>query len=660
MKIPKLLDTTLRDGSYVIDFQFTPKDTATIGAALDAADIDFIEVGHGLGLGAGMKPHMKAPAPDRGYLEAAAQAIKKNDWGMFFIPGIGTLEDIDIASSYGMKFIRIGTDVDRSEDAAPFIERAKKHGMYVAANFMKTYALDFDSVGKRAALSQNYGADIVCIVDSAGGMFPRDVEQYYHSIRNQSDVKIGFHGHNNLGMAMANTLKAVEIGCDVVDTSIRGMGRSAGNAITEMFLFSMDRMGMGLKSDVHKVLQIADEYIDPLLKNYQQINSIGVVSGYAQFHSSYMGKISQYADAYQVDPKKLIINVSNINKITVTDELVEQEAKKLKQVGNRHSRPVYAISIPEYNLREDNDFPTQLLAGIDLVNAMAKRYANKSVLNIVQDSSSKSPSVSQVVNEGNNFSVISLILKSKEEASIVRKLASERVDHLLLDIDNKHEESEEIISVFNDLRGTDKLVCYSDLEIWAKAVVTIVLHNIGQGKKVFAVGDSLLSRNVRSQLVNFNIELAPAESFSNGIIILFEPLPAAIFDKALKSCTHVIDAVLGSVQPNQLTPLLDKGISILRPQMHSYIHSEIDAQLSTNQKHITIQGVGTVNGIRIASGGFVASKGTVIVDNINRPRKIFGIANGQGFLLSDYEMDKADREKISNLGNLLAEKFSND
>ena len=113
--------------------------------------------------------------------------------------------------------------------------------------------------------------------------------------------------------------------------------------------------------------------------------------------------------------------------------------------------------------------------------------------------------------------------------------------------------------------------------------------------------------------------MVPADGFSDGIIILFEGLSEVIFDKALKSCTYVIDAVLGSVQPDQLSSLLDKGISILRPQMHSYIHSEIDAQLSTNQKHITIQGIGTVNGIKIASGGFVAAKGTVIVDVVTPP-----------------------------------------
>lgn len=656
----KLLDTTLRDGSYVIDFQFTPKDTAVIGGALDAADIDFIEVGHGLGLGAGSKPHMKSPAKDEKYLEAAANAIKKNAWGMFFIPGIGTLEDIDLAAEFGMKFIRIGTDVDHSETAAPYIERAKKYGMYVAANFMKTYALDFKGVGERAALSHKFGADIVCIVDSAGGMFPKDVEDYYKAIRDQSSVAVGFHGHNNLGLGMANTLRAVEIGCDVVDTSVRGMGRSAGNAITEMFLFSMDRMGIPLRTDVQQVLQIAEEFIDPLLKNYQQVNSIGIVSGYAQFHSSFMGKISQYADLYQVDPKRLIINVSRKDKIKVTDKLVEEEAQKLKQETPKKDKQVYAVSLPEYHFNANADFATQLQSGIELVNVMAKRYANRSVLNVVQSPAGLPASVSQVVNEGNNFCVISATVGSEADAKLIKDLALSKVTHLLLDADIKYPESKSIVAVFDEVATSATLLRYSDNEIWAKSIVSIVLKNIGINKEVFAVGESTLSHNVKTQLANFNISLLPAEKFSQGIVILFGKIDDTISEKLIKDGTLIIDAVLGSVSQKLMSLLGERNVGILRPQMHSYILAEIDAQLGTNQKHITIQGVGTVNDIRIASGGWVASKGTVIVDNVNRPRKIFGVANGQGFLLADFELSATDRETMKQLESLLAQKFSNE
>jgi hypothetical protein len=211
------------------------------------------------------------------------------------------------------------------------------------------------------------------------------------------------------------------------------------------------------------------------------------------------------------------------------------------------------------------------------------------------------------------------------------------------------------------MTDSGQLISYSDLEIWAKSIVSIVLKNIGLGRKVFAVGESSLAKNVKLQLANFDISLLPVNQYSEGIVILFDKLEKAVFEiMALQDGALIIDAVLGSVKEELMTLLAEKKISILRPQMHPYILAEIDAQLGTNMKHVTIKGVGTVNDIRIASGGWVASKGTVIVDNVNRPRKIFGIANGQGFLLGDQELDAHDRERIQKLEILLAQQFSND
>jgi 4-hydroxy 2-oxovalerate aldolase len=325
----KILDNTLRDGSYVVDFKFTAKDTEIIAAKLDEAAIPYIEVGHGLGLHAGTRADMKSADPDEAHLEAAKGVVKKGKWGMFFIPGFGRLEDIDTAAKYGMDFIRIGTNVTEVASSEPYIRRAKELGMYVFANYMKTYVMSADKVGETAALSASYGSDVVCVVDSAGGMLTNEVSDYFKAIRKHSDVRIGFHGHNNLGLAIANTLKAIELGADVVDTSVRGLGRSAGNTNTEMLLMVLMRMGIDLNIDVMKLFDLAEEHIDPILKNYQQVDSIGIISGYSSFHSSFQNKVMKYAAKYNVDPRLLIIKLTEHDKIHAPDELVESLAKSL-------------------------------------------------------------------------------------------------------------------------------------------------------------------------------------------------------------------------------------------------------------------------------------------------------------------------------------------
>src|SRR5437870_1510029 len=137
----QVVEATLPDGSYAINFSFTTADTAAIASGLEAVGFRWIEVGHGVGLGAGERGYGAAAASDEEYMQAASEALKRARWGMFCIPGIARLEDVDLAARYGMGFIRVGTNVTEVRDSEPFIRRAKEHGLYVAANYMKSYAL---------------------------------------------------------------------------------------------------------------------------------------------------------------------------------------------------------------------------------------------------------------------------------------------------------------------------------------------------------------------------------------------------------------------------------------------------------------------------------------------------------------------------------------
>lgn len=332
MNKPKILDTTLRDGSYVNNFQIDAESTYQIVKGLDEVGIDYIEVGHGLGMNATTYDNMKGICSDIEWMEASARGVTKSKWGMFFIPGIGRMEDIDLAASYNMDFIRIGANIDEFERAAPFIQRAKEKGLYVCANFMKTYALPYEDVAKVAADAASYGSDLVCIVDSAGCMLVEDVEGYVKAIRNVTDKEIGFHGHNNLGLAISNSLKAAELGVEVIDTSLRGMGRSAGNTVTEIFILVMKRMGIDLNFDIYKLLNIAEKYVDPILDGYKQTDSFSILSGYSKFHSSFTPIIEKYAGKHNVDARKLIVELCAVTCLHAPDELVEEIALSLKSV----------------------------------------------------------------------------------------------------------------------------------------------------------------------------------------------------------------------------------------------------------------------------------------------------------------------------------------
>ena len=336
-----VLDCTLRDGSYAIDYQFSQEDTARICEALEGAGVKFIEIGHGVGMN-GSQNHGRAKQSDEEYVKAAAEVIKKSKFGMFCIPGIARLEDLDMAASYGMGFVRVGTNVNEANQAEHFIRRAKKLRMHVSFNMMKSYALPPLEVVKQAALAASYGADVVSVVDSAGGMMPKDVREYVSVIKKKiKNIDVGFHGHNNLQLAMANSLAAVEAGATFVDATLQGIGRSVGNTQTEVLVLLLRKLGVSTGIDPLKIMDAGDRWIRPRMPIQSGIDTLSAVIGDSQFHSSFLKIVEKVAREENLDVRALIAAVSAIDLITVTEESAKKAAIRLKarkSVENRRLR----------------------------------------------------------------------------------------------------------------------------------------------------------------------------------------------------------------------------------------------------------------------------------------------------------------------------------
>ena len=332
MKKIKILETTLRDGSYAIDFSFSLKQTSDICVALQDAGFEYIEIGHGVGLNASSCGFGKAKQTDEEYLKAAASVLTKSKFGMFCIPGIARLEDIDLAASHGMGFIRIGTNVTESEKAEKFIDKAKSYGMFVAANFMKSYVMSPKEFAQRVKVTENFGADMVYVVDSAGGMFPENIKNYYEAIREVSNISLGFHGHDNLSLAVANSIYAAELDFDFVDSSLQGLGRSAGNAATESLVAAFLKKGINLDIDLLKTLKVGQDFVRPLIREKGR-DSLDFVAGFSEFHSSYMKYIDEYSLQYKINPAVLMIEVSKVDKVEVTSQMVKNVACKIKGIN---------------------------------------------------------------------------------------------------------------------------------------------------------------------------------------------------------------------------------------------------------------------------------------------------------------------------------------
>lgn len=320
----KIMDTTIRDGSYAVDFKFTCKDVSNIVSKLVNLGIEYIEIGHGMGLNASSPEHGISLYSDNEYIEAARKVAGNSKLGMFCIPGIARIEDLATAKEHGIDFVRIGISADKLENSKEYIIEAKKVGLTVMVNFMKTYVFTPEFIGEKAKSATELGADYVYLVDSAGCMLPEELCKYFEAIKREDNrIKVGYHGHDNLGMAVANSIACTEAGFDFIDCSFQGLGRSIGNTSTEMFVMALQRKhgNQYFNIDIPKLL----EYGYVSLKDFRNINlqnPLDLVCGYAGFHSSFLKDIFRCCCKYEVDPLRLIIAYSEVNKNTMDyDEL---------------------------------------------------------------------------------------------------------------------------------------------------------------------------------------------------------------------------------------------------------------------------------------------------------------------------------------------------
>lgn len=325
----EILETTLRDGAYMIDFQFTAEDTAVICGALEDAGFRTIEIGHGLGLGASGARWGLAAATDEQYLRAAAMSLKKSRFGTFFIPGIGKKEHLDLAKSYGMGFVRIGTNITQSEEAEEFIKYAKRLGLEVMYNAMKSYVASPEEVLRRMRQTVEWGADVVYLVDSAGAMMPFEVKGYVELLRANLDTRIGFHCHDNFKLGCANNLAALDAGATLLDSTMQGIGRSSGNPQTEVMVLLYEKIGISTGVDLFKAMKIGEDLVRPLMPVKSGVTPLDMIMGLTQFHSSFLPGIERAARKFDVDPKVLIMEVSRVERVNPSEELIATIAAKL-------------------------------------------------------------------------------------------------------------------------------------------------------------------------------------------------------------------------------------------------------------------------------------------------------------------------------------------
>ena len=323
-----LHDMCLRDGMHPKRHQISIAQMIDVATGLDEAGVPLIEITHGDGLG-GESVNYGFPAhADEEYLKAVIPRLKRARVSALLLPGIGTVDHLKMAKDCGVSTIRVATHCTEADVSEQHISVARKLGLDTVGFLMMAHMIDPEGLVRQAKLMESYGANCIYCTDSAGYMLPADVSSRIQALRSalKPETEVGFHGHHNMAMGIANSLTAIEAGAQRIDGSAAGLGAGAGNTPLEVFNAVCQRMGVETGVDVFKLMDVAEDRVVPMMDEPVRIDRDALILGYAGVYSSFLLFAKRAAKKYGVASSDILVEMGRMKSVGGQEDLIEDVA----------------------------------------------------------------------------------------------------------------------------------------------------------------------------------------------------------------------------------------------------------------------------------------------------------------------------------------------
>jgi 4-hydroxy 2-oxovalerate aldolase len=303
--------------------------------ALEATGVRSIEVGHGDGLGGSSFNYGFSAVEELELIDAAVQAADTAVIGCLLLPGVGTAERIDAVFEAGVRMLRVATHSTEADIAVQHIAAARVRGMDTVGFLMLSHMTAPDELAGQALLMADAGAGCVYVVDPAGALLPDQTAARVDALRSAlpPEVAVGFHAHNNLGLGIANSLRAVESGATRIDGALAALGAGAGNAATEVLAAVFDRAGIATGLDVIATLDAAEHVVRPYMRHEPRMDFGSVVLGYAGVYSSFLLHAQRAADRYDIPMQDILLESGRRRLVGGQEDVMIEIAVQLATAG---------------------------------------------------------------------------------------------------------------------------------------------------------------------------------------------------------------------------------------------------------------------------------------------------------------------------------------